>query len=105
MPTPMPTMAAVYGAHSGTSTNAAQHLAERHRDAEAEQRREQRQAHRDHRAEGDEQDDGRRDQADALGARGHRLGLGRDRAADLDLQRLVTGREDGLRPAPRPRRP
>ena len=75
--------------------DAPQHLAERHRDAEAEQRRDERQAHGDHRAEGDQQDDGRRDQADALGARGNGLGLGRDRAADLDLQRVVTGREDG----------
>ena len=75
--------------------NPAQHLAERHRDAESEQRRDEGQPHRNDGAEGDEQDDGRRDQADALGARGNRLGLGRDRAADLDLQRLVAGREDG----------
>ena len=75
---------------------ALEHLAERHRDAEAEQRGDERESHRDHGSEGDEQDDGGRDQADALGSRGDRQGLGRDRAAGLDLQAGVTGSEDGF---------
>ena len=94
MPTPMPTIAAVGGAQSGTSTTRLSTLSERQRDAEAEQRGDQRQAHGHRGAEGDQQDDGRGDEPDALGADRGGLGQRRDRAADLDLQGVVAGGED-----------
>ena len=87
-------MAAVGGRPVRDVDHAPQDLAERHRDAEPEQGGEQRQPHRHGGAEGDEQDDGGGDEPDAL--RADRGGLGQrcDRAADLDLQRVVAGGED-----------
>ena len=74
----------------------AQELAERDRGAEAEHGGDQRQPHRDRGPEGEQQDDGGGEQPDAFGAERGRLGQRGDRAADLDLQGVVAGGEDGF---------
>ena len=96
MPTPMPTIAAVRGRPVGDVDHAPQQLSERDRHAEAEHRGEERQPHRHRGAEGEQQDQGGGDEADALRADGRRLGQRRDRAADLDLEGVVACGEDGF---------
>jgi hypothetical protein len=76
--------------------DAAQQLSEGHRHAEAEHGGEQRQPHRHRRAEGEQQDQGGRDEADPLPTNGGCLGQRRDRAAGLDLQGVVAGGEEGF---------
>ena len=74
----------------------AQELAERDRGAEAEHGGDQRQPHRHGGPEREQQDDGGGDQPDAFGAERGGLGERGDRAADLDLQGVVAGGEDGF---------
>jgi hypothetical protein len=74
----------------------AQDLTQRDRRTQAEHRGDQRQPHRHCRPEHEEQDDGRGDQPDALGTERGGLRQGCDRAADLDLEGLIGGGQDGL---------
>ena len=86
MPTPMPIIATIAVVKSGIEIRLLAERHERRRDAEAEQGRADRQAHGEHRAEGDDEDDHGRDQAVdlALG----QLELGEEVAAVLDLEAL-----------------
>ena len=74
----------------------AQDLTERESGAEAEHGGDQWKPHRHRRPEDEQQDDGRRDQPDAFGSERGGLRQRCDRAADLDLEGVVAGGEDGF---------
>ena len=83
MPTPRPIIATIAIVKSGIATTWLSEADERRGDAEAEQGGADRQAHREHRAEGEDQDDDGGDDAEQLAL--GQLELGEQVAAVLDL--------------------
>ena len=96
MPTPMAIIVATEVAQSGTSTRLASKRDESGRDADAEDRGEDGQAHRQQGAEADQQDDGGDEEADAFAADFALLGALHGVAGELDHEAVAIGVVGGV---------